>query len=65
MKVIINNYEHDGGLDNCRACWEGYPKICECGGLVHADFGDENENGDYWLTKQCDNCGESHNERNE
>ena len=49
-----------------KECVEGYcnggfsyPKKCECGGLIHADFGDEYFDGDYWLFTKCDKCGES------
>lgn len=54
-----------------RGCEEGwcsgglgsYPKLCDstdgCPGLVHAAFGDENADGDYWLFTKCDVCGES------
>lgn len=49
-----------------RACSEGwcgnaYPKPCDapdCNGLIHASFGDENADGDYWLHTKCDVCGE-------
>jgi hypothetical protein len=39
-----------------------YPRPCDgdnCPGLVHAAFGDENADGDYWLFTKCDVCGES------
>lgn len=40
----------------------GYPKPCPCGGLIHADYGDENWDGDYWLYTKCDQCGEKEGE---
>ena len=43
--------------DICDECWSGYPQECACGGMIHAEFGDENRNGDYWLEKECDRCG--------
>ena len=57
-------YAHVRGDATCTAGWCGtsYPKPCAvdgCTGLVHANFGDENSNGDYWLYTQCDVCGES------
>lgn len=56
-------YQHTIGDTECGEGWCGvdYPKPCEydCGGLVHADFGDENADGDYWLYTKCDECGES------
>lgn len=53
---------HNIGDKECPECWIGYPKSCEqegCGGLLHAHFGDENYDGEYWLFKQCDTCGGS------
>ncbi|HDY86908.1 MAG TPA: hypothetical protein ENH82_02195 [bacterium] len=61
-------YEHIVGDKECGEGWcHGknqspgftYPKKCFCGGLIHADFGDENGDGDYWLHTKCDKCGES------
>ena len=59
------NYEHEVGNNGCYISWcgsQGYPKDCKqegCDGLVHADFGDENMDCDYWLYTKCDKCGES------
>lgn len=57
---------HIVGDESCEQGWCGgsrrdYPHPCENedGGLVHAAFGDENADGDYWLFTQCDICGES------
>lgn len=52
-------YKHLIGNRACEEGWcgNGHPKICDCGGLVHADFGDENADGDYWLHTKCDKCG--------
>ncbi len=56
-KIIIDGYSiHKVGDSNCDECWEGYPVKCECGGLIHACFGDENGSGDYWLYFKCDIC---------
>jgi hypothetical protein len=54
-------YQHAVGDVACAEsyCGGNYPKPCECGGLIHADFGDENWDGDYWLYTKCDRCGES------
>lgn len=51
-------HEHDAGDTDCEACWPRYPKPCECGGLVHAEFGDEDKNCNYWLYTKCDRCGD-------
>lgn len=57
--------KHIVGNESCTLGWcggpHGYPKPClrnECDGLVHAEFGDENYDGDYWLYTECDVCGE-------
>ena len=53
---------HTVGDPECGAGWcggTGYPAPCECGGLVHANFGDENTDGDYWIYRRCDRCGET------
>ena len=62
VAFIVGEYEeHAIGTKDCDACWPGYPYPCEedqCGGLVHASFGDENYDGDYWLYTKCDRCGQ-------
>lgn len=53
--------EHIIGNKECKADWCGseYPKLHEnCGGLIHAAFGDE-FGDDYWLFTKCDKCEES------
>lgn len=58
-------YEHRIGDGSCDDGWcngQSYPRPCEqgsCGGLVHANFGDYDDNGDYWLRTECDVCGEA------
>lgn len=57
-------YEHEVGDKDCCAGWcgrrTGYPRPCpSCGGLIHADFGDENFECDYWLYIKCDQCGKT------
>ena len=56
-------YQHESGNKNCREGWcdgiHGFPCPCKCGGLIHADFGDEDSDCNYWLHKKCDNCGEN------
>ena len=51
-------YQHTVGNKHCREGWCGssFPKSCTCGGLIHADFGDENADCDYWLYTKCDKC---------
>ena len=59
-------YEHEIGNEKCSAGWcdNGlrWPKPCQCGGLIHADFGDEDADCNYWLYKKCDKCGEDYEE---
>jgi hypothetical protein len=54
---------HEVGNENCRIEWcsvgSAYPRKCKCGGLIHACFGDENADMDYWLYTKCDKCGEA------
>lgn len=59
----IIGYEHRIGDEDCSEGWCGstYPKSCEkeeCTGLVHANFGDEDSDCNYWLYTKCDVCGE-------
>jgi len=57
------DYKHEIGNAKCECGWcdggDNYPKKCECGGLIHADFGDEDSDCNYWLYTKCDKCGES------
>ena len=61
IAVVLDGEEHRMvSTDECDTCWQGYPHVHEdCGGLIHADFGDESWNGDYWLRTLCERCGES------
>lgn len=49
---------HEKGNPECPACWGDYPTPHYCGGLMHAEFGDENWDS-YWLYYQCDQCAET------
>lgn len=53
-------WSHIIGNKDCEEGWCGnwYPIKCDCGGLIHADFGDESWDG-YWLYTKCDQCGGS------
>jgi hypothetical protein len=60
--ILIDGYsEHEVGDAECGECWSGYPKQCDCGGLVHACFGDYTNaaEGSYYLATKCDRCGEA------
>ena len=55
-----DDYEHRIGDKECDEGWcNGYtfPMPCQCGGLIHANFGDEDSDCNYWLYKACDKCG--------
>jgi len=52
---------HTKNNKDCDECWCGYPIECKCGGLIHAQFGDEMEDG-YYLEMSCDQCGEMYEE---
>jgi hypothetical protein len=52
-------YAHGIGDAGCHEGWCGnnfFPTPCVCGGLIHADFGDDTYDG-YWLYEKCDRCG--------
>ena len=54
--------KHIVGNKNCTEGWcdggeDGeYPCLCRCGGLIHAEFGDEDHDMSYWLFRKCDKC---------
>ena len=59
----IDGMTHYKGAKQCSQCWDdSYPRDCQCGGRIHAEFGDENWDGDYWLFIVCDRCGDEHDE---
>ena len=58
--LTIGGYDdHIADAKDCKDCWSGFPVPCiNCKkGLVHATFGDENYDGDYWLYFKCSVCG--------
>jgi hypothetical protein len=59
-KLTVEVYnDHNVGDKECHRCWTNYPKPCHCGGLIHAEFCDEDYDGDYWLSYKCDKCGDT------
>lgn len=48
---------HHGDDEVCPACSAGYPRPCECGGLIHAGASSE-----VMPTSRCDRCGRSNGE---
>lgn len=59
--IMIDDIEHTIGDKECENCYNYPTKKCECGGLIHTGFGDENSDGDYWLFYKCDKCGSKDN----
>jgi hypothetical protein len=63
MKKIFNVGEeiaHVIGDRTCPECWEDYPVLCPCGGLVHAAGEDEDADGaELPAITRCDRCGRS------
>lgn len=57
MKIDGLEDEHGRSRLGCDACWKGFPRNCACGGVIHAEFGDEDSDGDYWLLRRCTRCG--------
>ena len=58
--VLLAN--HRAGDEDCPDCWDDYPKRCECGGLIHAEFGDYTSHDSYYLERECDLCGDHYEE---
>lgn len=51
---------HVKGSTQCGAGWcdgWGFPKKCECGGLIHAEFEEETDDS-VILKRKCDTCNE-------
>jgi len=57
------DHPHEIGNVDCGYCWTEHPLQCECGGLIHTAFGDEDSDCNYWLYKRCDRCGEDYCEK--
>ena len=57
----IDLIDHNIGDKNCNDCWPGFPIKCKCvGGLIHAEFGDEDMDCNYYLLYKCDKCGDDY-----
>jgi hypothetical protein len=58
--VVGEETSHHVGDPRCPACWESYPELCPCGGLIHAAGGpEEDADGNVLLVTRCDQCGRS------
>jgi len=57
--------KHEKGNTKCSAGWcdpfTNFPKRCNCGGLIHANFLNESDD-DILLQLYCDKCGEDYEE---
>lgn len=57
----INNLnKHTQNCRDCEECIAGYPTLCKCGGLIHAEYGVVEEKGKFVNTGphlRCDKCG--------
>lgn len=62
MKLFTLGEEvnHRSGDRECPECYEGYPQLCRCGGLMHAGSADgEDADGNVLLIIACEACGRS------
>lgn len=58
FRITVDGGKHLVADESCPNCWtKEFPKRCECGGLIHQDFGDESFDGEYFCRYACDNCG--------
>jgi len=64
--AVGEEINHHAGDPQCPECWEEYPELCRCGGLMHAAGGEEeDEDGNVLLATRCDGCGRSEEELGE
>jgi len=52
--------KHQMSNRECEECIAGYPTLCTCGGLIHAEYGVLEEKGRFVNTGphlRCDKCG--------
>ena len=54
---LVDNKEHTIDDRRCLECYYGFPKICQCKGLIHCQFVRENWESEKILSYACDNCG--------
>ena len=60
MSFLVGGMEHNDGDKRCLECWAGFPKKCQCQGLIHCQFVKENWEGDKTLVYSCDACGQDY-----
>ena len=52
--------KHQSSKRDCEECIAGYPTLCKCGGLIHAEYGVKEEKGRFVTLGpflNCDKCG--------
>jgi|LauGreDrversion4_2_1035121.scaffolds.fasta_scaffold1851967_2 hypothetical protein len=52
--------KHQGNRRDCEECIAGYPTLCKCGGLIHAQYDVKEEKGKFVNLgpfANCDKCG--------
>jgi hypothetical protein len=52
--------KHQNSCRDCEECIAGYPTLCSCGGLIHSEYGVNEEKGKFVTTGpflNCDRCG--------
>ena len=50
---------HHAADAQCPECLEEYPETCMCGGLIHAESGGPDADGNMWIRTRCDQCRRS------
>jgi hypothetical protein len=57
----LNKFKrHQSGCRGCEECLAGYPTLCQCGGLIHAEYEVKEEKGKFVNVgpqMNCDKCG--------
>src|SRR5262252_5591679 len=63
VTILVGKAEHQVGDRRCGECWLGYPKKCQCGGFIHAEFVKESWDRVVTLTFRCDQCADKYKEK--
>jgi hypothetical protein len=64
--AIVEEAIHHVGDPQCPECLEDYPEPCRCGGLLHAESGEEQDpDGELLPVTKCDQCGRSEDQLDE
>lgn len=60
MRILVGGSEHTKDDYHCDECVKGYPRRCECGALIHAQFLKEDWQKVTTLAVLCENCGDKY-----